>query len=129
VIDANQRGDISASPAPQVQVKITIAGQPSATITGVKSGAVYAVYKSVGTHVKCVDGTNGPGIASCKDSRGATAGADKLSTDEPGHYAYTVTAVSLDGATATTSVSYTVAGAVVVRYKVLKRVSKDRKKR
>jgi len=109
VIDANQPGDISASPAPQAQTKITIAGQPSAKITGVKSGAVYKVYKVVGTHFKCVDGINGPGIASCKDSRGATAGADKLSTDKPGHYTYAVTAVSLDGATATTSVSYAVA--------------------
>jgi hypothetical protein len=98
-----------------VQARITIAAKPRATITGVKSGKVYALGERVATHFSCVDGTDGPGIASCKDSRGDARGSDKLATGKASHYRYTVTAVSVDGATATASVRYTVAAKPTIK--------------
>jgi hypothetical protein len=81
---------------------------PGVVITSPSINAVYALNQVVPTSFGCSDGTGGPGIASCIDSNASTS-AGLLDTSTYGEHIYWVTATSIDGLTATTSVSYTVA--------------------
>jgi 6-phosphogluconolactonase len=94
-------------------VSVFSIGPPSALVSSPTGGGTYAVNEPVPASFSCVDSADGPGIASCIDSNGASGGSGDLDTSTPGAHTYTVTATSTDGqtatATATASVAYTVA--------------------
>jgi hypothetical protein len=91
-------------------ITYTVAGAPTATITGPASNQTYAVDQVVSTAFSCADGVSGPGIASCEDGDGSPS-PGTLDTSQTGTFTYTVTATSESGQTGTTSIAYTVAAA------------------
>ena len=107
VIDADQAGNESFAPAPTAQQTVAVAGPPSATISTPTEGATYGENQVVDASYSCADGPNGPGISSCADSQGVGNGKP-IHTSTPGDYTFAVTATSRDGATSTSTVSYTV---------------------
>jgi hypothetical protein len=101
--------DTSITAATQGNPEVIIKNSaPTATISGVTSGATYAEGQVVPTHFTCAD-PYGTGISRCVDSNGATAGTGVLHTSTPGADTYDVLAISGDGEVSTTSVSYNVA--------------------
>jgi WD40 repeat protein len=90
------------------QLSYTVANPPTAAITVSSSGGVYGLGQKVATVFACTEGTDGTGIASCKDSNGASSGAGDLKTTNAGPQTYTVKATSRDGLTGTATFSYTV---------------------
>ena len=97
-------------------VVVNVAGPPSADVSSPSPGGTYVVGQAVQTAFSCSEGPGGPGLLRCDDSSGATSvagGAGHLGTATEGHHTYTVTAVSEDGLTSSTSIGYEVVPASV----------------
>ena len=80
---------------------------PTVTIAVPKSGTTFTPHQRVRSSFRCKDGTNGPGIASCKDQYGHASGA-LLNTSKPGTYHFKVIARSRDGQVTTKTATYKV---------------------
>ena len=91
----------------------TIEGLPSVSITSPTSGASFTQGQAVTASYSCRDGAGGPGISSCS---GTVPNGQRVDTSTIGGRSFSVKAVSLDGQSATQTVSYTVAsGASAVK--------------
>jgi 6-phosphogluconolactonase (cycloisomerase 2 family) len=91
-------------------ITYTVAGPPTANISSPANNQTFGQHESVPTSFSCAEAPNGPGLASCTDSNGASARSGSLDTSTLGTFTYTVTATSSDGQTGTASIHYTVAG-------------------
>ncbi len=89
-------------------ISYTVAAPPTAQVKSPAAGGEYLQGQIVGTTFSCAEGAGGPGIESCSDQNGATAGEGTLDTSALGAHTYTVTAVSKDGKQGTATVEYTV---------------------
>jgi hypothetical protein len=85
-----------------------VASPPTTAISLPADGGVYALNASVTSSFGCTEGTNGPGIASCFDQDHRPSGAP-IDTSTPGAHRFTATAISGDGLSSSSSVTYTVA--------------------
>lgn len=93
------------------QVTLTVAVPPTAEISAPDAGDTYVVGQSVSTAFSCSEGAGGLGMSSCADSNGIKSGSSgfgHLDTLAVGPHTYTVTALSKDGLTGSTSIDYTV---------------------
>ncbi|MGO9971670.1 MAG: lactonase family protein [Solirubrobacteraceae bacterium] len=81
---------------------------PTATISTPASGAYFLEGSKVATRFSCAEAPNGPGVGSCTDSNGIRSGHGRIATQKIGPHTYQVTAVSLDGLSSTTNLTYTV---------------------
>jgi len=93
------------------QANLTIAAPPTALISSPGGGGSYVVGQSVPTGFSCHEGKGGTGMSSCTDSNGVetrSGGSGHLDTSTPGTHKYTVTALSNDLLTGSTSIEYTV---------------------
>jgi hypothetical protein len=102
--------DPSGDYAP-AQVTLTVGAPPTTQISTPTAGGTYALGQSVSTAFSCSEGTGGTGVSSCTDSNGIKAvsgGFGHLDTSTVGTHTYTVTALSRDGLTGSTSIDYAV---------------------
>jgi hypothetical protein len=90
------------------QVTLTVAAPPSASISAPATGSSYELGQSVSTAFSCSEGAGGSGLLSCTDSGGVKTGPGHLDTSTLGSHVYTVTALSKDGLTESTSINYMV---------------------
>jgi YVTN family beta-propeller protein len=107
----NQPGPAIAVGHGPSAIAITPPGPPTARIDLFAADTSFLVHQRVSTKFSCTEGAGGPGLASCRDSNGASGpggGVGMLDTRAAGHYRYTVTATSKDGQTGTDGFTYTV---------------------
>ena len=83
---------------------------PRADITAPGDHGTYLLDQAVLYHLHVRRRPSGPGIESCSDSNGGSAGLGSLDTSKAGTFTYTVTATSKDGQTGTATIHYTVVG-------------------
>jgi hypothetical protein len=88
-------------------VTYSVAAPPRLWMPVPLNGATYTLGEAINSWYLCGDGTGGPGLKSCADQNGAPSGAP-LDTSRVGNHTFTVTAVSEDGQTASTSATYRV---------------------
>jgi len=80
---------------------------PDVSIVQPSPNAIYTQGEDVPSGFTCSEGSGGPGLASCLDQDGQSAGA-QLDTSSTGPHTFTVTATSSDGLTSDQTVTYTV---------------------
>lgn len=103
-----------------VEVHYQVDPPQSPTITTPANGATYVYGQDVTSSFSCADGAGAPGIATtngCVDQNGNPSGSP-IDTETVGTNTYSVTATSKDGATTTSTVTYTVEGATSVEINV-----------
>jgi hypothetical protein len=71
------------------------------------SGATFIQNQVVKSYFLCADGKGGPGLASCLDQKGRTAGAP-IDTSTTGRHQFTVIAISADGQVTSSTSTYVV---------------------
>ena len=81
---------------------------PVPTIVAPTANESFTLGQAVQTRFYCLDSPLGPGIASCTDGAGGKSPFGVLNTKTLGNHTYSITAVSADGQSAATSVTYTV---------------------
>jgi len=89
-------------------ISYTVAAPPSVAISAPANHQTYTSEAQVSTTFSCTEGTGGPGLDDCVDSNGDDPPEGFIDTSVIGAGTYTVTATSLDGQTASASISYTV---------------------
>ena len=90
-------------------IHYTVVGKPVALITSPADQQTYNLNQTVPTSFACTDAPDAPGIISCTDSNGAVGSPGSLDTSTAGAHSYTVTAVSIDGQTQTSTITYSIA--------------------
>ena len=93
-------------------VTYTVAAPPLIQLTFPESGAAYVRGQHFVSEFRCVDGTGGPGIASCIDQSGR-ASDSFVDTSTLGVHVFTVTAASKDG----------LVTSAIARYRVVSRAT------
>jgi uncharacterized repeat protein (TIGR01451 family) len=106
--DANYQSSNSSCAA------FTVVGAPTAQIHSPADVQTYNLKQAVATGFSCQEASNGPGIASCKDSNGVSAPAGGLDTSTVGPHTYMVIATSKSGLTGIASIHYIVLGPPIV---------------
>ena len=86
-------------------ITYTVAARPSVSIASPSGGASYTRGQVVNASYGCLEGSRGPGIASCT---GTVANGQPIDTSTAGVHSFAVTARSKDGLASTSKVSYTV---------------------
>ena len=93
-----------------VTLTYTVPGAPVARIESPPSKTTFEQDEVATTSFSCVDGPLGPGISTCGGTEGIH-GSGLLDTSQLGQHRYSITAVSKDGMSASTSIIYTVVSA------------------
>ena len=96
-----------ASGPAKVTLAYTVAPAPNASIITPANGVTYPLNRIVDSNFSCAEGANGPGLSSCADQNGHGSG-NPIDTSSPGSHTFTVTAISGDGETAASTVTYDV---------------------
>lgn len=107
------QGDLEVSPYQTYDTNFVVqppqvVSPPTAMIKSPASGKTYDVGQVVKTKFSCTEGSNGPGLESCRDSNGGSGTTGTLDTKGTGIYTYTVTAKSEDGWTRAAQIEYAV---------------------
>lgn len=106
------------SPAATQSFTLTVQAPPSVSIAVPAADSSYALGQVVGSSFSCSEGAGGLGIASCVGPGGRGSGAP-IDTSSTGQHAFTVTATSKDGLTATATVIYAVDAARLSHLRVM----------
>jgi hypothetical protein len=105
-VTATESGDGNTASA-----QVIVAAPPTATISSPANNSTFALNAVVPTNFFCTEGASGPGLATCTDSHGVLSpNPGALDTSVAGVHTYTVTAVSTDTFSGSTTITYTVDG-------------------
>jgi PKD repeat protein len=105
VVTATSQDGQSTRKTVSYTVSAPAAKPPTVTITNPVGGAHYSRLQSVHASYRCQDGAGAPGIRSCTAT---VPNGAALNTSTLGQHAFTVTAISKDGQSASKTVHYTV---------------------